>query len=137
MEWFNSMVQQIIENRIEDGGLQYPNIRQIDATMKVSWFKRLYNLGVGWASVPNSFGMDNIYIYGELYQKKLLTNITNIFRKDTIKALLLINKHQIFHGTESLLTIPFWYNSQIITGINLNWVEKGLRTINDLMDWRW
>ena len=126
--------KKIMENRIEDGGLQYPNIRHIDATMKVSWFKRLYKTVGGWASLPNSLGMSNIYIYGDLYQRKLLCSITNIFWKDTIKALLLINKHQIFHGKESLLTTPIWYNSHMIAGINLNWVERGLITINDLMD---
>ena len=57
---------------------------------------------------------------GDLYQKKLLTSVINVFWRDTIKALLLINKHHVFHGTESLLTTPIWYNSQVITGINVN-----------------
>ena len=124
----------IMENRIEDGGLQYPNITHIDATMKVSWFKRLYKSKEGWASVPNFYNMNNIYIYGDLYQKKLLKTVTNIFWRDTIKALLLINKHQVFHGIEALLSTPIWYNSQVISGVNKHWVEKGLRTICDLMD---
>ena len=125
--------KQILENMIEDGGLQYPNIRHIDATMKVSWFKRLYKSTVGWASLPNALGLDSIYVYGDLYQKKLLTYIDNAFWKDTIKALLLVNKHQPFHGIEALLTTPIWYNSRVITGIESKWVEKGLRTIGDLI----
>ena len=78
--------------------------------------------------------MNNIYIYGDLSQKKLLKTITNIFWRDTIKALLLINKHQVFHGIEALLSTPIWYNLQVISGVNKHWVEKGLRTICDLMD---
>ena len=124
----------IMENKVEDGGLQYPNIRHVDATMKVSWFKRLYKSNEGWASIPNFYNMNDIYLYGDLYQKKLLQTVTNVFWRDTIKSLLLINKHRVFHGTESLLSTPIWYNSLVLSGINRHWVEKGLRTIYDLID---
>ena len=124
----------IMENKVEDGGLQYPNLRHVDATMKVSWFKRLYKSNEGWASIPNFYNMNDIYLYGDLYQKKLLQTVTNVFWRDTIKSLLLINKHGVFHGTESLLSTPIWYNSMVLSGINRHWVEKGLRTIYDLID---
>ena len=46
--------KQILERITDEGGLHYPNIRSIDATMKVSWFKRLYKTDVGWAAIPYS-----------------------------------------------------------------------------------
>ena len=54
--------KQIIEKQVIEGGLQYPNIRKVDATMKISWFKRMYETNEGWASCPHWYGMDKIYV---------------------------------------------------------------------------
>ena len=86
--------KQIFEKTISDGGIQYPNIRHIDATMKVSWFKRIYKTKGGRATVPHMYKMDCIYIYGDMYQKRLLDTVKNVFWKDIVKALLLMNEQK-------------------------------------------
>ena len=98
--------KQILERITEEGGLHYPNIRSIDATMKVSWFKRLYKTDVGWAAIPYSYNFSNIYIYGDVYLEKLLVEVRNVFWNDCIRSLLLLTKKQVYHGTESMLSIP-------------------------------
>ena len=80
--------------------------RSIDATMKVSWFKRLYKTNVGWATIPCSYKMDQIYVYGDVYQEKLTAEVNNSFWNDCIRSLLLLSKKQVYHGKESLLSIP-------------------------------
>ena len=106
--------KQIIEKQIADGGLKYPNIRNVDATMKISWFKRLYTTSEGWASFPNRYGFNLIYIYGDLYLHKILKSINNQFWKDSIKSLILLTERQPYQGTEAVLSTPIWYNSRLI-----------------------
>ena len=125
--------KKILEKQIIDGGLQYPNIRYVDASMKISWYKRLYKTCEGWASYPYAHGMDQIYIYGDLYLQNLLNKVNNQFWKDTIKSLLLLYNKNTFHGTEAMLATPLWYNSKIITGRISSWSEKGILTIGDIL----
>ena len=125
--------KKILEKQIADGGLQYPNIKYIDATMKLSWFKRLYKTNEGWAALPCTYGMDLIYKYGDLYLQKLLINTKNQFWKDTMRSLLLLLNQQIFHGTEAVLATPIWYNSNILPGKINAWIEKGITTIGDIL----
>ena len=126
--------KQILEKTTAEGGLHYPNIRSIDATMKVSWFKRLYKTNVGWAAIPYSYKMDQIYVYGDVYQEKLLVEVQNIFWNDCVRSLLILSKKQVYHGKESLLSIPLWYNTRVIQWKIPTWVNKGIMMIGDILD---
>ena len=126
--------KQILEKTIADGGLQYPNIRHVDATMKASWFKRIYKSTGDWVSIPHIYKLEGVYMYGDIYQQQLLNTVKNVFWRDTIKALILINMQQTFHGKESLLATPIWYNSQLIPEKRYTWVNKCITTIGDILD---
>ena len=126
--------KQILEHTVAEGALQYPNIRKIDATMKISWFKRIYKSKEGWASIPHMYNMGNIYVFGDMYQKKLIREIPNIFWNDTVKALMRLTDQNVYHSKESLLTMPLWYNSKIIPWKNKFWINKGIVTIGDILD---
>ena len=125
---------QLLEKQVAEGGLQYPNIRYIDATMKISWFKRIYASDGGWASFPHIHNMDKIYFYGDIYLKKLLTSVKNPFWNDTIKALLILFEKPSFKGFDSIVAMPIWYNSDIIKEKLDPWVKKGIMTIGDVID---
>ena len=101
--------------------------------MKISWFKRLYKTNVGWAAIPYSYKLDKIYIYGDVYQEKLLREVTNVFWNDCIKSLLLLTKKQVYHGIESLLSVPLWYISRVISWSIPSWVKKGIVMIGDIL----
>ena len=93
----------------------------------------MYKTCEGWASYPYAHGMDQIYIYGDLYLQNLLNKVNNQFWKATIKSLLLLYNKNTFHGTEAMLATPLWYNSKIITGRISSWSEKGILTIGDIL----
>ena len=40
----------ILEHQTANGGLQFPDIRKVDITMKASWIKRIYKSDEGCAS---------------------------------------------------------------------------------------
>ena len=54
--------KEIMENLKDLGGLKM--------TLKVSWLKRIIIQTQGWAEFPNHFKINNIILYGNLYQKK-------------------------------------------------------------------
>ena len=123
-----------MEKQVSEGGLQYPNIRYIDATMKISWFKRIHVSESAWVSFPYQHKMDKVYLYGDVFLKKLYFSIKNQFWKDTIKALLLLIERPNFIGLESILSTPIWYNSDLIKEKLDSWVFKGIMTIGDIVD---
>ena len=125
--------KQILEKLVSEGGLNYPNIRHIDATMKISWFKRLYTTCEGWASIPYFYKMDLKYTYGDVYQEKLIQTVENTFWNDTIRSLLMLTKQNVFHGDISLLSTPLWFNTRVIPWRIPAWVKKGVTTIGDIL----
>ena len=88
----------------------------------------------GWAFFPYMFKMDMIYMYGDIYLKKILKSVKNPFWNDEIKSLLLLIEKTCFHGIESLLATPIWYNSKMIPYKLTSWVEKGITTVGDILD---
>ena len=80
------------------------------------------------------YGMDKIYVHGDLYMKKLLKTVKNQFWKDSIRSLLIIVEQQPYQGMEALLTTPLWYNSKMIPDMISSWMTKGITTIGDLVD---
>ena len=62
------------------------------------------------ASFPHLYGMENIYVYGDLYLRKPLKTVNNQFWKDSIRSLLILIEQQPYNGIEALLTKPLWYN---------------------------
>ena len=39
-------------------------------SMNASWSKRIYKSNEGWATIPNFYGLDMIYIYGDVCLEK-------------------------------------------------------------------
>ena len=125
--------KQILEKLVSEGGLNYPNIRHIDATMKISWFNRLYTTCEGWASIPYFYKIDLIYTYGAVYQENLIQTVENTFWNDTIRSLLMLTKQNVFHGDIALLSTPLWFNTRVIPWRLPAWVKKGITTIGDIL----
>ena len=68
-----------------------------------------------------------------MYLEKLLGEVKTVFWDDCIRSLLLLTKKQVYHGTESLLSMPLWYNSRIISWKIPSWVNKGVMMIGDIL----
>ena len=122
-----------LENLTVNGGLQFPNIRKIDMTMKASWLKRLYKSDVGWAATPLHYGLGKIYEFGDVFLFKKNT-IRNEFWKDVVNSIYQLYINAKVKNQEHLLTTPIWYNSYMIAEKMQSWFDKGIRTIGDLLD---
>ena len=122
-----------LEQQTANGGLQFPDIRKIDKTMKASWIKRMYKSDEGWASVPVFYGLNGIYEYGEVYLQKK-SEIRNVFWKDVITSVVEVYNNSSIKSIEHLLSMPIWYNTKVIQKRIPKWTEKGICTIGDLLD---
>ena len=123
----------ILENLIANGGLQFPNIRKIDMTMKASWIKRLYRSDDGWAATPLHYGLGKVYDYGDVFLQRKNT-IRNVFWRDVISSVYSVYSNANIKNLEHLLTTPIWYNSKMISEKLQTWVDKGIMTVGDLLD---
>ena len=122
-----------LELQTANGGLQFPDIRKIDTTMKASWVKRIYKSDEGWASTPIFYGLDNIYKYGDIFiQRK--KSIKNNFWSDVIKSIYEVCQNASIRSIEHVLSMPLWYNTQIIPNRMVGWEKMGILTIGDLLD---
>ena len=101
--------------------------------MKASWIKRIYKSDEGWASTPLFYGLDNIYKYGDMFMQKK-TSIKNKFWSDVIKSVCDVCKNASIRSIEHILSMPLWYNTQIIPNRLPKWVEMGIITIGNLLD---
>ena len=116
-----------LEQQTANGGLQFPDIRKIDKTMKASWIKRMYKSDEGWASVPVFYGLNRIYEYGEVFLQKKL-EIRNVFWKDVIMSVVEVYNNSSIKSIEHLLSMPIWYNTKVIQERIPKWTEKGICT---------
>ena len=60
----------ILETLPNVGGLKMTNLKIFDASLKISWFKRLTNQTLGWAEFPIQYGITDILKYGHKFPKK-------------------------------------------------------------------
>ena len=103
------------------------NVRKIEKALKASWFKLIYKSCEGWAAFPNMYGLNNAYVYGNVYLKKLHTRVGNTLWADTPLALYTVYKCAQYYGKDSTLSIPLWYNQNVMEGKISNWSNKGLK----------
>ena len=122
-----------LENLTALGGLQFPNIRKIDMTMKASWIKRIYKTDEGWAATPIFYGLTKIYEYGDVFLERK-NNIQNEFWKNVVQSVYFIYTNARIGSLEHVLSTPLWYNSEIIEGKIQKWLDKDIHTLGDLLD---
>ena len=77
------------------------------------------------------YGLNNTYVYGNVYLKKTHTRIGNKFWADTMLALYTVYNCATYYGKKSILSIPLWYNQNVMEGKISNWSNKGLHAIMD------
>ena len=121
-----------VENLTASGGLQFPNIRKIYMIMKASWVKRIYKSDNGWAATPIFYGLNKIYEYGDIFLERK-SNIRNLFWKNAIQSVYYVYTNARIGSLEQVLSIPLWYNSQMISGKIQGWIDKGIHTVGDLI----
>ena len=102
-----------LENLTALGGLQFPNIRKIDMTMKASWIKRIYKTDEGWAATPIFYGLTKIYEYGDVFLERK-NDIQNEFWKNVVQSVYFIYTNARIGSLEQVLSISY---QQIALGL--------------------
>ena len=62
------------------------------------------------------------------------SNIRNLFWKNVIQSVYYVYTNARIGSLEQVLSIPLWYNSQMISGKIQGWIDKGIQTVGDLID---
>ena len=101
--------------------------------MKASWIKRIYKTNEGWATTPLFYGLNKIYMYGDIFLQKK-SKIKNVFCRDVVQSVKLVTINAPIISIENLLAMPLWYNSKIDEEKISSWVDKGITTISNIID---
>ena len=110
------------------------NLKIFDASLKISWFKRLTNQSLGWAKFPIQYGMNDILKYGDNFPKKILCTIKNKFWYDMVQSIIKLNKAMKYKNSLQLQNMPLWRNSVMNIEYRRKWENKGILIINDILN---
>ena len=79
--------KEILEGEIYYGGLKLQNITIFDQTLKLSWLRRYLQSSSKWTLFPNSFELDEAFLYGPDYLDRIIEMTSNKFWIDVIRSL--------------------------------------------------
>ena len=124
----------ILETLPSLGGLKMTNLKIFDASLKISWFKRLTNQSLGWAEFPIQYGINDILKYGDKFPKNILGTMKNKFWYDMVHCIIKHNTAMKYNNTMQLQNMPLWHNSIINIEYRKKWENKGIILINDVLN---
>ena len=99
--------KEIMETQASLGGMKMTNLRVFDASLKLSWFKRLINQTKGWAEFPTQYRILDILKYGDLLPKTIIDTINNKFWKNMVQYTINLNKSLKFTKMIQIQNMPF------------------------------
>ncbi len=138
--------RKIVIRPYEEGGIRAPDIRNIIASQKLAWVKRIFN------SEPcskvntllrlniSNIHMDFLQSCETYIQDRVITPISNEFWKDVLKTWgkYLAIKGSNVKNSQDILSQPIWNNCNIkIQGRPFSYrkyINKGIKLIDDLLD---
>ena len=126
--------KEIMETQTSLGGMKMTNLRIFDASLKLSWLKRLNNQIKGWAEFPIQYKILDTLKYGDHFPQKIIDTINNKFWKDMVRCIINLNKSLKFTKMIQIQKMPLWYNSALNIDYRKNWENKGYHILNDVLD---
>ena len=85
-------------------------------------------------AIPKYYGLDMIYIYGDVYLKKKQYSVCNVFWREVIQSVYSIYIDANIRSLTHLTSMPIWYNTKFMEEKIQTWVDKGISSIGDLLD---
>jgi hypothetical protein len=131
--------KEILQNNYDNGGLKIINLNAFILSLKSTWIRRLFQKDNKWQNMFMSFiDTDKFYNCGSDYIQKIQSKLKNTFWKDVLLSWeKVIEKEQNFNW-HFYLANPIWFNNKtMIDNISIfykEWFEKGVRSINDLIN---
>ena len=126
--------KEILETLPTLGGLKLTNLLIFDASLKISWLKRLVNQELGWAEFPMKYKILDITKYGDIFPKKIIKEIDNKFWKDTVQSVIKLNTLLKYKNIEQICDMPLWHNSQLNLEYRKSWEGEGYHILSDLLN---
>ena len=118
-------------------GLQMIDITSFLHSLKLSWLKRFADSTAVWTTVARLEQLDpmNLLTYGTAKLKQITLNITNIFWREVIQALIQFNQLVKLEPDE-ILREKLWFSdyTKFKTSMVKQWDINGLRFIGDLFN---
>ena len=116
--WSNkpdSIKRAVVKQQLKDGGLNMPDIKRFDASLKITWIRKLLLQNAKWSEITNLIcpNINRINFFGPEYLKILINNTNNLFWKHTLLS------YGDFAKSFKILDIPnfdaasFLYNDNI------------------------
>ena len=130
----------VITQSYDQGGIKMINLKAFLYSLKLSWFKRLFQTTAKWQNILKTLiDTDLLSKCGYEYIHVCLNKCQNLFWKDVFKAWVHFSETKEIKDVreDSILKLPLWYNKNIIIGKKTifyrNWYDRGVHTINDLI----
>ena len=125
--------KEILEGEIYYGGLKLQNISIFDQTLKLSWLRRYLQSSSKWTLFPNSFELDEAFLYGPDYLDRIIEMTSNKFWIDVIRSLQMLWRSEAVKDKEVILNTPLWLNSSFEIQLKRDWLNKGINSIADFL----
>lgn len=143
---WNSRIEKISRKTMqlskENGGLKMTNIEFFIKSLKLTWFRRLFNTNSEWISLFTEVTKCNsvhLSHFGPEYSKFKAKNTNNSFWKEVLNIYSDFLKNlSCDSSTRNFLVEPLWYNNKIIIQnryvFSRSLYEKGFTIVDDLLD---
>ena len=126
--------KEIIEAEIIDGGLKLHNLEKFDLSLKFGWAKRLLRSESKWTVFPNFWGIYDAFTFGPDKLEATKEVIYNPFWHVFIISFNALFKTDIIFQMNIIHELPIWYIPNLRLNFKKKWFDKGIRTLNDIVD---
>ena len=99
------------------------------------YIKRYSRSNAKWCSIPDDFEFYDVFKFGIDFIDRIIEMTSNPFWKDVLKSVKIFRTKEDFIYNESILLTPLWHNPDLRLQIKREWLEKGLYSIWDLLDY--
>ena len=119
------------------GGLNMINLIPFINSLKISWIRRLITSNSSWTTFINAklkLVKIDIFSAGPCIWEHL-KKVCNPFWRDVLEAYTTFVKFNLNSlKNEDVLCQPLWFNPKLKFKFIKNWYDKGIRSINDIVD---
>ena len=109
-------------------------MEKFDLALKFGWAKRLLRSESKWTVFPNFWGIYDAFTFGPDKLEATKEVIYNPFWHDFIRSFNALFKTDIIVQMDIIHELPIWYNPNLRLIFKKKWFDKGIRTLNDIVD---
>ena len=105
-----------------------------DLALKLGWAKRLLKSESKWTIFPTFWDIYDIFTFGPEKMNRIKEVIYNTFWSDFIRSEDSLFKSEIITNMDIIHELPIWFNPYLKINFKKCWFDKGIRTLNDIVN---